>query len=238
MKQTIILIAIISTAIFISAYTYIAIDNQLTQTEKKQGWKLLFDGKTQNGWRYYKNEPSKSWEVVDGALHSKGSAGNYGSINADLMTKDQYENFELSIDWKISSKGNSGILYLVTEEYKTSYLSGPEYQIIDDLNFPEKIEDWQKTGANYAMNPAPTAAPNPVGQWNTAKIIVNKGHVEHWLNGKKIVDYQIGSEDWKKNKMNGKWKDAEGYGRAKKGYIALQDHGSEAWFKNIKIRPL
>lgn len=230
---------IIVPAILITGYTYkYSQDNTLTKTEKRHGWKLLFDGKTQNGWRYYKNEPSKSWEVADGTLHSKGSAGNYGSINADLMTQDQYENFELSVDWKISAKGNSGILYLVTEEFKTSYLSGPEYQIIDDLNFPEKLEDWQKTGANYAMNTAPTAAPRPVGEWNTAKIIVNKGHVEHWLNGKKIVEYQIGSEEWKKNKMNGKWKDANGYGLAKKGYIALQDHGSEAWFKNIKIKEL
>ena len=226
-------------AIAISAFTYkMSTDNTLSNAEKQQGWKLLFDGKTKNGWRYYQNKDSKSWEVSNGTLHSKGSADNYGSVNADLMTREQYDNFELSIDWKISPKGNSGILYLVTEDYPTSYLSGPEYQIIDDVNFPEKIEDWQKTGANYAMNPAPTAEPKPVGEWNHTKIIVNKGHVEHWLNGKKIVEYEIGSEDWKKNKMNGKWKDAAGYAQAKKGHIALQDHGSEAWFKNIKIRQL
>lgn len=238
MRNTFFISAIIF-AIAGSAFTYkMALDNTLSNTEKQQGWKLLFDGKTKNGWRYYQNKASQSWEVSNGTLHSKGSAANYGSINADLMTRDQYDNFELSIDYKISAKGNSGILYLVTEDYESSYLSGPEYQIIDDINFPEKLEDWQKTGANYAMNTAPTAEPKPAGEWNHARIIVNKGHVEHWLNGKKVVEYEIGSEEWKKNKMNGKFKDAAGYGVAKKGYIALQDHGSEAWFKNIKIRRL
>jgi hypothetical protein len=239
MKPKIFLIGAIVFATAISAFTYkMSKDNTLSKSEKQQGWKLLFDGKTKNGWRYYQNKPSKSWEVNNGTLHSKGSAANYGSINADLMTKDQYDNFELSVDYKISPKGNSGILYLVTEALESSYLSGPEYQIIDDINFLEKLEDWQKTGANYAMNPAPDAEPKAVGEWNTARIIVNKGHVEHWLNWKKIVEYEIGSEEWKKNKMNGKFKDATGYGMAKKGYIALQDHGSEAWFKNVKIRKL
>jgi hypothetical protein len=155
-----------------------------------------------------------------------------------MITNDQFENFDLSIDWKISPKGNSGIMYMVTEEYPTAYLSGPEYQVIDDDNFPEKLEDWQKTGANYAMDPAPTAEPNPVGQWNHTRILVNKGHVEHWLNGKKVVDYDLWTDEWKNKKMNGKWKDAAGYGLSKKGHIALQDHGSEAWFKNIKIKEL
>ncbi len=239
MRLKVLFICAAISAMTVSAYTYkMSVENTLSKTEKQQGWKLLFDGKTENGWRYYQNKPSKSWEASNGTLHSKGSANNYGSINADLMTKEQYDNFELSMDWKISPKGNSGILYLVTEDQESSYLSGPEYQIIDDINFPEKLEDWQKTGANYAMNAAPAAAPSPVGEWNHTRIIVNKGHVEHWLNGKKIVDYQIGSEEWKKNKVNGKWKDSPSYGMAKKGYIALQDHGSEAWFKNIKIRKI
>jgi hypothetical protein len=117
-------------------------------------------------------------------------------------------------------------------------LSGPEYQIIDDINFPEKLEDWQKTGANYAMDPAPSAHPKPVGEWNNTRIVVNKGHVEHWLNGEKIVEYQIGTDEWQKKKAEGKWKDAAGYGKSSKGHIVLQDHGSEAWFKDIKIKEL
>ena len=215
-----------------------AVDNTLSEEEKKEGFKLLFDGKTLNGWRTYQNKPADSWSVKDGTFYCKGDPTNKSDMRSDMITTDQYENFDLSIDWKISPKGNSGVIYLATEEFPAAYLSGPEYQMIDDKNFPEKLEDWQKTGANYAMNPAPTAAPNPVGEWNTTRIVVNKGHVEHWLNGKKIVEYEIGSEEWKKNKMNGKWKDAKGYGMAKKGHIALQDHGSEAWFKNIKIKEL
>src|SRR5438045_6098992 len=129
-------------------------------------------------------------------------------------------------------------MYMVQETEPAAYLTGPEYQLIDDKNFPEKLEDWQKTGANYAMNTAPTAKPNPIGEWNHTKIVVNKGHVEHWLNGSKIVDYKLWTDEWKANKAKGKWKDAANYGMSKKGHIALQDHGSEAWFKNIKLRKL
>ena len=159
-------------------------------------------------------------------------------MRTDMITTGEFENFDLSVDYKISPQGNSGIIYLATEEFPAAYQSGPEYQIIDDKNFPEKLEDWQKSGANYAMNTAPDAAPNEVGEWNTARIVKNGSHVEHWLNGKKIVEYEIGSDDWKKKKAEGKWKDTPGYGVAKKGHFALQDHGSEAWFKNIKVKEL
>lgn len=212
-------------------------DNKLTKNEMKTGWKLLFDGKSTAGWRHYQNIISDSWSAKEGTLYCK-PVSSKNELRTDLITKDQFENFDLSIDWKISLKGNSGILYMVTEEYKNSYLSGPEYQIIDDLNYPEKLEDWQRTAANYAMNPAPGADTKPAGQWNHTRIVVNKGHVQHWLNDKKVVEYDLYSDEWKKNKMMGKWKDAPGYGMSKKGHIALQDHGSEAWFKNIKIKNL
>ena len=201
-------------------------------------WVSLFDGKTLNGWRTYQNKTSDSWMAMDGVLHCKGSAEDKSDMRADLITNDQYDNFELSLDWKISPKGNSGIIYLANEDNSAAYLSGPEYQIVDDENFPEKLEGWQKTGANYAMNSASAASPKPIGEWNETRILVNKGHVEHWLNGSKVVEYQIGSDEWKANKANGKWKDAASYGTVKKGHIALQDHGSEAWFRNIKIRKL
>ncbi|MDB5249792.1 MAG: hypothetical protein JWQ40_4186 [Segetibacter sp.] len=215
-----------------------AMDNTLTDAEKNGGYKLLFDGKTLDGWRTYQNKSADSWSVKDGTLYCKGDSTNKSDLRADMITKDQFENFDLSVDWIISPQGNSGIIYLASEEFPAAYLSGPEYQVIDDKNFPQKLEDWQKTGANYAMHPAPDAAPNPVGQWNTTRIVVNKGHVEHWLNGKKIVEYEMGNDDWTKRKTEGKWKDAKGYGLTKKGHIALQDHGSEAWFKNIKIKEL
>ncbi|HEU4902224.1 MAG TPA: DUF1080 domain-containing protein [Flavisolibacter sp.] len=211
---------------------------QTGNTDESKGWKSLFDGKTLNGWRTYKNKPADSWTANDGMLYCKGKVTNKSASHADLITVDEFENFDLEMDWKIAPQGNSGILYMVTEEFPSSYLSGPEYQLIDDVHFPEKLADWQKTAANYAMDPAPTAEPKAAGEWNHTRIVVNKGHVEHWLNDKKVVDYQLWTDDWHKKKATGKWKDAPGYGLAKKGHIALQDHGSEAWFKNIRIREL
>jgi len=201
------------------------------------GWKPLFDGKTLNGWRTYQHKPANSWGVKDGILFNKGNKDTTVK-HADLITVAEFENFELSVDWKIAPQANSGILYMVTEEFASSYLSGPEYQLLDDRGYPEKIEDWQKTGANYAMDPPLVDATKPAGEWNHTVIKVNKGHVEHWLNSKKVAEYQLWSDSWKQHKASGKWKDAKGYGATKKGHIALQDHGGEAWFRNIKILEL
>ena len=239
MKQNMLLCLVITTTILMScSSSKYGIDNTLSKEEKGQGYKLLFDGKDMDGWRAYQNKSASSWFVDSGTLHCKGGDANYGAITADLMTKDQYQNFDFSVDYKISPKGNSGILYLVTEDSASSYLSGPEYQIIDDKNFPEKLEDWQHTAANYALNPAPDAQPNPPGEWNHARIVKNGNHVEHWLNGKKVVEYELHSDAWNKNKMAGKFKDVASYGASDKGYITFQNHGSEAWFKNIKIKEL
>ncbi len=199
--------------------------------------KMLFDGKTLSGWRTYQNKPADSWLVKDGMLYNKGNT-DPKTQHADLITEKQYENFELSFDWKIAPQANSGVLYMVTEEFPSSYLSGPEYQLIDDTGYPGKLENWQKTGANYAMDPPMINATKPAGEWNHTIIKVNKGHVEHWLNNKKVVEYELWTDTWKQHKANGKWKDANGYGFSKKGHIAIQDHGGEAWFRNIKIREL
>jgi hypothetical protein len=232
-------IACITAVVFLSSYTYfVGKDNTLTPSEKKAGWKLLFDGNSMDGWRSFKNKVTNSWGVDNGVMYCKKVAADKSDKRGDMITDKEYENFDLSIDWKISPQGNSGILYMVSEELNSPPLSGPEYQIIDDVNFPQKLEDWQKTGANYAMDPAPTAKPKPVGQWNTTRIVVNKGHVQHWLNGKKLLDFEMWTDEWNKKKNNGKWKDAPAYGMSKKGHISLQDHGSEAWFKNIKIKEL
>jgi hypothetical protein len=122
--------------------------------------------------------------------------------------------------------------------YKTPYETGPEYQIIDDLGWPEPLQEWQKSGANYAMHVAMNKELKPVGEWNTAAIIVNNRHVEHWLNGLKVVEYELWTDEWKQLVANGKWKDYPAYGLAKKGHLVLQDHGSNVWYKNIKIREL
>jgi hypothetical protein len=202
-----------------------------------EGWKPLFNGKTLAGWRTYQNKPADSWGVKDGMLYNKGN-GDPQTKHADLITEKQYEDFELSLDWKIAPAANSGILYMVTEEFAASSQSGPEYQLIDDKGYPAKLENWQKTAANYAMDPPLLDATKPAGEWNHTVIKVFKGHVEHWLNDKKIVAYDLWSESWIDHKSKGKWKDTPGYGIAKKGHIAIQDHGGEAWFKEIKIREL
>lgn len=213
-------------------------DNTLTTAEIKDGWKLLFDGTTMNGWRSYRNKTTTSWEVSQGQLHARANITGLTDKRSDIITTDQYGDFELSIDWKISHEGNSGILYHVTEEFEGSYKSGPEYQLIDDEGFPEHLEDWQKTAADYAMHPTTSRPTNPAGEYNHSRIIFKAGHVEHWLNGIKVVEFQAWTPEWFALKAKGKWKDVPGYGMAKKGFIALQDHGSEVWFRNIKIKAL
>lgn len=213
-------------------------ENTLTQSEKKSGWKLLFDGTTLNGWRMYQNKATKCWGVKNGEIYCKESDHKKNEIRADLITTEQYDNFELSVDWKIAPESNSGILYHVTEQYEKPYLSGPEYQIIDDIGFPQKLEDWQMTGSDYAMYTTHTRPTNPVGQYNTSRIIVKGAHREYWLNNVKVVDFEAWTSDWNERKSKSKWKDAPGYGLAKTGFICLQDHGGGVWFKNIKIRKL
>lgn len=213
-------------------------DNILTEQETSAGWKLLFDGKTLEGWRMYQNKAADAWGVKNGELYCKGSETDKSDLRADIITTDQFENYELSIDWKISPEGNSGIMYHVTEEFDAAYLSGPEYQLIDDEGFPEKLEDWQKTASDYAMYTATSRPTNPVAQYNTSKIVVNGAHREYWLNGVKVLEFEAWTPDWENRKATGKWKDTPGYGVAKKGHICLQDHGGGVWFKNIKIRLL
>lgn len=212
----------------------------LSNESGKGKWIRLFDGKTLNGWHgYNKTGAIKNWAIEDGAMVCLGAAPD--AHGGDIVTNDAYENFELRWEWKMTSEGNSGVMYHVLEgaKYHAPYETGPEYQMIDDINFPEKLEEWQKTGADYAMNLTNNKKKlKAVGEWNTSKIIFNKGHVEHWLNGKKIVEFQAWDEKWLKEKHEGKWKDYPDYGLAKKGLIALQDHGHKVYFKNIKIRVL
>jgi Domain of Unknown Function (DUF1080) len=207
-------------------------DNRLSPEEQKQGWVLLFDGKSTAGWRTYQNLPDESWEVVNGELHCK-----QGEIahRADLVTKENYGSFELQADWKIEKGCNSGILYHVLETKPHPYETGPEYQLIDDAGFTEKLEDWQKTGADYAMHPPLKLASKPMGEYNHTLIRVDGAHVEHWLNGVKVADFMAWTPEWSKLKITGKWKDYPDYGNAKSGLIDLQDHGGGISFKNIKL---
>jgi hypothetical protein len=215
-------------------------NNVLTEAEKAEGWKLLFDGKTLDGWRDYNGDSlTAPWVVEDGCIRAKGSGSDASGY---IVTDTIYENFELAWDWKIAEGGNSGMLYHVVEnpKFKVPYVTGPEYQLIDDFGFPEPLEDWQKTAADYAMHVPDTSKTiiKPAGEWNTSKIVFDNGHVEHWLNGEKVVEFEAWTDDWFEKKNSGKWKDAPEYGLAHKGVICLQDHGSAAWFRNIKIKEL
>ncbi len=213
-------------------------DNTLTDAEKQAGWKLLFDGSSLNGWRMYRDKPSEGWAAKNGEIACVGSATDKSDLRGDLITTEQFDNFELSVDWKISPKGNSGIMYHVVEEFKAAYESGPEYQLADDAGFPDPLEEVQKTASDYAMYAATSRPVKPVGQFNNTRIVVKGPHREYWLNGAKVVEFEAWSSDWNQRKTTGKWKDFPGYGVSKKGHICLQDHGSGVWFKNIKIRKL
>lgn len=228
--------ALVATSFSAMATPADSVINRLSKEEKKDGWKLLFDGNKIQGWHTYQHKPG-SWIVEDSSICCHQSDTKQ---YADLVTDQQYKNFELAIDWKIAPGANSGILYKVTEQYPQSYLSGPEYQLLDNAGYAGEIEAYQKTGANYAMNAPSADAAKPVGEWNHTVIIVNNNHVEHWLNGVKVVEYTLGDDAWKKEKAEGKWKDAPGYGAAEKGAIAIQDyHGKgKVWFRNLKIKPL
>ena len=210
--------------------------NILTKQEKQDGWKLLFDGKSTQGWRSFKQNTISGWEVQQGNLVGLGKGGDLGG---DIITLKQFEDFELYLEWAISKAGNSGILYHVLENnYPTVYATGPEYQILDDVGYPGELKEVQKAGANYAMHIAENKILKPAGGFNTSQIIVKDGNVEHWLNGQKIVSYELWTDDWKKLVQESKWKDYPYYGLAISGHISLQDHGSIVEYRNIKIKNL
>jgi hypothetical protein len=211
-------------------------ENQLTEAEKNDGWILLFDGQSQNGWRTFKGEENNSWEVVDGVLHCKPF--DEADKRGDIITLIQYDDFELAFDWKISAQGNSGVIFRATEDYDKPHFTGPEYQLLDDGGYPGEVKEQNFTAANYDMQAPVNKKMNPVGEWNSSKIVANGNHIEHWLNGAKVLEYEIGSDEWNKQRASSKWKDVEGYAVPTRGHIDLQDHGNEVWFRNIKIKEL
>jgi hypothetical protein len=213
-----------------------------TPPGSKSKWTRLFDGKTIKGWHSYHKEGVVGWYVEDGAMTPDGTGG-------DLVTDREYENFELEFEFKIPKGSNSGVVYKIIDrpDIKSTYMSGPEYQVIDDKGYvdaegkPYKLKDTQLTGANYDMiPPADLNVVKPVGEWNKGRIVVNNDHVEHYLNGKKMVEYHYGSDEWKAMVAKSKFADWPYAKPHAKGKIALQNHSPKerVWYRNVQIREL
>jgi hypothetical protein len=199
------------------------------------GWRSLFDGKTFAGWRGYrmKATPAKGWKIEDGIL--KKVAGERGG---DIITDETFDNFELSWEWRISRAGNNGIKYLVTEDRPSA--PGPEYQMIDDAaNEDGKVGPKHATASFYDVLPPSDDKPlKPAGEWNQSRLLIQGDHVEHWLNGKKVLAYELGGDTVKAAVAKSKFRNSPRFGEKIKGHILLTDHHDECWFRNIRIREL
>lgn len=204
----------------------------LTPAERDSGWQLLFDGKTVAGWRGYRKDAlPRGWQVIDGALTRVNSAG-------DIVTTNEYGNFELALEWMVGKKGNSGIFYRVSEDLEYPWQSGPEMQVLDDAGHPDGDSPLTSAGALYGLYPSRPGVVRPAGEWNAARIVVNGNHIEHWLNGVKLVEAERGSPDWEARLKQSKFVTMPRYGRNDSGHIGLQDHGDRVAYRKIKIRVL
>jgi hypothetical protein len=197
------------------------------------GWRTLFDGRSLAAFRGYRSDSIPAgWRIADGTLTKSGSVG-------DLVTRDKFADFELSFDWKLGPGGNSGVLYRVTEEYDHPYWSGPEYQLLDDAGHPDGKSRLTAAGSDYGLYPAPAGVVKPADQWNASLLVVRGSHVQHWMNGQKLLEYDMGSPDWEARVKASKFGAWANYGRAAMGYIAIQgDHDGVLALRNIKVRVL
>lgn len=212
--------------------------NTLTEEEKEAGWTLLFDGKTTERWRGYKRETvPPGWKVIEGVLSrvSGGEGGKGAGGGDDIMTREKFESFELKLDWKVVKGGNSGVVFHVSEDAPASWRSGPEMQILDDSAHPRRTHK-HYAGACYDLYAPAKDVDKPPGEWNRARLLVNGNHVEHWLNGEKVVEYEMWSDDWNKRLAASKFKNMPRFAKNTTGYICLQDHTKIMRFRNIKIR--
>ena len=212
--------------------------NQLSAEERSQGWKLLFDGASLERWRGYQmDRVPDGWSVQDGTIRFAKPTAE-GAQRADLVTKKQYGDFELRLEWKLTPGGNSGVMFRVSEDAERSYHTGPEMQILDNAGHRDGGSPLTSTGSNYALHPPVRDATRPVGEWNQVRIVARGPHVEHWLNGVKVVEYELWTEDWKAKVKASKFAQWPGYGLETKGHIVLQDHDNEVWFRNLAVRRL
>jgi hypothetical protein len=263
MKKSMMILFIAVIAFSCNKGTKKEVGEKKTVGEKKEAneWIMLFDGTSMEGWRAYNGDAMPpGWVVKDGEMTFDTELGleqDYTGGKDIIYGLEEFENFELHLEWKIPEGGNSGIFYHLKEGYDGPTGICPEYQLIDDINYarihdlteyntslgyenPEVLQPLQQTASDYAMYPANDSQKqlNPVGEWNTTRIIFTPEKVEYWLNGKKVVSFVPWSDDWYEKKNSGKWEKYPDYGRFKSGYIGLQDHSSPIWFKNIKIKKL
>lgn len=205
---------------------------ELTEKEKADGWTLLFNGKNFDGWRNYNGEGVREgWKVEDGQLiHTKGGG--------DIITVDQYENFDLRLEWKVSEGGNSGIFIGARETKQAIYFTAIEMQVLDDERHSDAAHEKHRAGACYALYTPPKDAVKPAMQWNQVRILKQGSHIQFFLNGTKTADFDTDSDDFKERVANSKFKDWKEFAKYSKGHIGLQDHGDLVSFRNIKLRPL
>ena len=219
--------------IFATTVLSVAAHNELTPDETNAGWKLLFDGKTTSGWRSFNKStfPQKGWIVKDGELQLEA-----GSKAGDIVTEEKFSEFDLTWEWKIPPGANNGIKYFILEERGQAL--GHEYQMIDESG-GKKMSPKHRTASFYEVLPPAEDKPlNPPREWNTSRVLVQGNHVEHWLNGKKVLEYELGSEEVLKAIQNSKFKTVEGFGKKQNGHILLTYHNDPVSYRNIKIRPL
>src|SRR5438094_5423258 len=211
-----------------------AIQSVSTSQQSSSGaWRALFDGTSLNAWRGYKTDKvPDGWRIADGTIAKDMPV-------ADIVSRDEFGDFELELDWKIGEAGNSGIFYRGTEEYDHIYWSAPEYQLLDDVKASDNKTRLTCAGAAYALYPSPAGHLKPVGQFNATRIVARGAHVEHWLNNFKLLEYELWSPDWEAKVKASKFAVYPNFGRAKRGHVALQgDHEGTLAFRNIRIREL
>lgn len=215
--------------------------NTLTPEEQTAGWKLLFDGASMDGWRGYgRQDLPDTWVVLDGVMTHETEGGNMDG--GDIVTVEEFTDFELTFDFMVGPSGNSGVFYRVREaDGKGLWQVAPEYQVLDDPAYGPS-DDWDpvkhRTGENYDLQANDDRTVHPVGEWNSGRIVVQGTHVEHWLNGRLVVAYEYHTPEWEALVANSKFAAEEYYARAPRGSIGLQDHGTPVSYRNMKIRPL
>lgn len=212
--------------------TVAAMPNTLSAAEQAEGWRLLFDGTSTMGWRAYGADSMPSgWRAEGGSLTRVAPA-------ADIITREQFGDFELRLDWKLEPRGNSGIFYRAVEGLEWIYHGAPEYQVLDDAGHRDGQNELTSAGSDYGLYGVPRGVVKPAGEWNSTRIVARGAHVEHWLNDQKVVEYEQGSPDWAKRVAGAKFAAWPQYGKAMRGHIGLQEHGGRVEFRNIKIREL